>query len=178
LEQKETKATKDGGRIMRTLLYKRTHIGDPDKRGRFGVRDCMGKVRTRAFDAVVGIGGIGSEARSFGIDGKVNWIGIGPRKSSSSDKRGPVVTFDHFLLFESDGPDLQDVAPVLAKRMYSRHAPRLLFDSFDDVEQAEIDCLLSLAKRAPPSAVAGAGKSQGDCRRNRQCSWQPNPKRC
>jgi hypothetical protein len=30
---------------MRTLVYTRTHKGDPDKTGCFGIWDCMGKLR-------------------------------------------------------------------------------------------------------------------------------------
>jgi hypothetical protein len=30
---------------MRTLIYKRTHTGDPDANGCFGIYDCMGRVR-------------------------------------------------------------------------------------------------------------------------------------
>lgn len=88
---------------MRTLIYKRTHPGDPDAEGRFGIQDCMGRVRTWGFDAVIGVGGIGAEPESHGLARKVNWIGIGPHKRVETGKRGPVVTFDHFLLFESDG---------------------------------------------------------------------------
>ena len=44
---------------MRTLIYKRTHLGDPDLFGTFGINDCMGEVRARQFDAVIGVGGIG-----------------------------------------------------------------------------------------------------------------------
>jgi len=52
---------------MRTLIYKRTHTGDPDANGCFGIYDCMGRVRALDFDAVIGIGGIGSEAQWAGI---------------------------------------------------------------------------------------------------------------
>jgi hypothetical protein len=56
--------------IMRTLIYKRTHTGDPDpESGVFGNRDCMGTVRGRRFDAVIGIGGIGSMPKRQGIAG-------------------------------------------------------------------------------------------------------------
>lgn len=58
---------------MRTLIYKRTHHGDPDETGQFGIHDCMGRVRTWDFDAVIGVGGQGPEPRSHGLDGKVNW---------------------------------------------------------------------------------------------------------
>ena len=34
-----------GDERMRILTYKRTHTGDPDPSGRFGIYDCMGHVR-------------------------------------------------------------------------------------------------------------------------------------
>jgi hypothetical protein len=48
--------------VKRILVYKRTHNGDPDQNGCFGAEDCMGMVRERHFDAVIGIGGIGGRA--------------------------------------------------------------------------------------------------------------------
>jgi len=65
---------------MRILTYKRTHTGDPDINGVFGSHDCMGQVREYDFDAVIGIGGIGAEPRSYGIDRKINWVGINAKK--------------------------------------------------------------------------------------------------
>jgi len=65
---------------MRTLVYKRTHTGDPDELGQFGNHDCMGTVRGRYYDAVIGVGGIGDAPRRFNIAGKITWIGIGPHK--------------------------------------------------------------------------------------------------
>jgi len=65
----------------------------------------MGQVRTWRFNAVIGVGGIGAEARSHGLDGKVNWIGIGPHTVGTA-RRGPVLTFDHFWLRGSKGPRL------------------------------------------------------------------------
>jgi hypothetical protein len=44
---------------MRTLVYKRTHNGDPDAEGRFGIHDCMGQVRSYGYEAVIGVGGVG-----------------------------------------------------------------------------------------------------------------------
>jgi hypothetical protein len=46
-----------------TLVYKRTHSGDPSPTtGVFGNRDCMGREREWKFESVVGVGGIGREA--------------------------------------------------------------------------------------------------------------------
>ena len=87
---------------MRTLIYKRTHSGDPDPAsGVFGNANCMRSVRAWPFDAVIGIGGIGPEPTRKGIAGKLTWIGIGPHKTG--DPRRPHVTFDHFLYLAKRG---------------------------------------------------------------------------
>lgn len=142
---------------MRTLIYKRTHPGDPDAAGRFGISDCMGEVRTWDFEAVIGVGGIGAEPESHGLARKVNWIGIGPRKRPEAGKRGPVVTFDHFLLFGSDGPSFQALAPQLASRMYSKNV-RLIMDRLGPGERREVRKLLDFAMDAPPSSADGPGR--------------------
>ena len=54
--------------MKRVLIYKRTHTDDPDRLGQFGINDCMGKVRDRDFDAVIGIGGISAQPRSKNIE--------------------------------------------------------------------------------------------------------------
>lgn len=137
---------------MRTLIYKRTHKGDPDTKGRFGIHDCMGGIREYAFDAVIGVGGAGKEAVASGIDRRINWVGTGAQKHPLKDFRGPLVTFDHFKLFEEYGLDFWAVAPALSERMYRRHAPRyLLIDDASKTERAEIKRVLKLAKGAPPS---------------------------
>jgi hypothetical protein len=109
----------------------------------------MGKVRSYKFDAVIGVGGIGRMPRAEGISGKVNWIGLGSRKGRR-EGRGPLVTFDHFVLYEEKGRDFRAIAPTLARRMYSRNARVLL--NFNDAEKAEVARLVALAKTAPPSA--------------------------
>lgn len=134
---------------MRILVYKRTHNGDPDQDGCFGIHDCMGSVRDRNFDAVIGVGGIGPEAQANGIAGKVNWIGIGPHKAATR-KRGPNVTFEHFLDFGTDGPDFCEVAPILAERMYSRNV-RHVMDDLNEHEYTEVIELLKRAEDAAPS---------------------------
>jgi hypothetical protein len=108
---------------MRTFIYKRTHKGDPDKNGCFGIWDCMGKDRGFHFDAVIGVGGIGAEPKAVGIDRKVNWIGIGSQKKRDSQKRGPLVTFEQFVLFEEKGVDLRAVAPRLAALVLHARPP-------------------------------------------------------
>src|SRR5262245_54648142 len=98
---------------MRTLIYKRTHVGDPSPEGVFGVHNCMGRVRRWSFDAVIGIGGSGAEPRLHGIARKINWIGIGAHKHypSGSSPGEPEVTFDHFVLLEDSGPEVALLAP-------------------------------------------------------------------
>ncbi|MGE0454014.1 MAG: hypothetical protein AB7O37_18165 [Vicinamibacteria bacterium] len=131
---------------MRTLVYKRTHEGDPDQEGRFGINDCMGTVRARKFDAVIGVGGTGAKPRRNGIAKRITWIGIGPHKSPG--KRGPVVTFDHFRMF-GKGPFLAEYAPALADHIYGRNVRSLMNPT--PRESAEIAAILNLARNAPPS---------------------------
>jgi hypothetical protein len=132
---------------MRTLVYKRTHNGDPDEQGVFGINDCMGTVRARDFDAVIGVGGVGDEPRREGIAEKITWIGIGPHKSGRPDR--PQVTFDHYLFFGPRGPLFRDHAPVLAQHVYGWNVRTLM--TFTHEEQQEVDALLALAESAPPS---------------------------
>ena len=139
---------------MRTLIYKRTHHGDPDESGQFGIHDCMGRVRAWDFAAVIGVGGVGAEPTSHGLDGKVNWIGIGPHKRRVPGKRGPLVTYDHFLFLGSSGPDFEVLAPRLAERIYSRNV-RVVMNGLDSGEQEEVLAILELAKGAPPSCGRG-----------------------
>jgi hypothetical protein len=155
---------------MRTFIYKRTHPGDPDKNGRFGIENCMGRFRSWKYDAVIGIGGRGEEPKSHGIDRKVNWIGVGPRKKPRLGLY-PLVTFDHFRLYEKRGKPFIKVSKVLANRLYSKYAPRFLIVESDDYEG--IGRLLIKAKRAPKSPARPAarhplcaGKGQ---RRTKKC---------
>jgi hypothetical protein len=137
---------------MRTLIYKRTHVGDPNVMGVFGIKDCMRGVRNYEYGAVVGIGGVGSEAKSYNIDERINWIGIGPHRKAVTGYKGEWITFDQFLYLEGQDKFLTNVAPVLAERMYTYPAPRFLFDdNFNAKEQAEVSKILRLAADAPPS---------------------------
>jgi hypothetical protein len=112
----------------------------------------MGRLRRCAFDAVIGVGGISVWSRDRGISRKVNWIGIGPSKKTLPSRRGPLVTFDHFELFEEKGSDFQVIAPTLAGRLYRSKAARFLFsDDFNEREKAEVRRILRLAETAPPS---------------------------
>jgi len=156
---------------MRTLVYKRTHPGDPDERGVFGNEDCMGQVRGFEFDAVIGIGGIGNEARSFGIDGKINWIGSGAHKDGWNG-RSPYVVFERFVLFEERGELVSAVAPALARRFCHARAPRYVLDRFSDREREEIQRILAMVRKRPPSPGRFRRVAAEKCRR--RCP----PKRC
>ena len=135
---------------MRVLVYKRTHTGDPDTGGRFGCNDCMGRVRSWDFDAVIGVGGIGSEARDSGIAGKVNWIGIGALRTLVRGKADPIVTFTHFKDLSDDNLDFGTEAPTLAKRLYGKNIRATM--TFSAQENAEIRKLLAIAEKAPSSS--------------------------
>lgn len=133
---------------MKTLVYKRTHSGDPDEQGRFGVHDCMGGVRGWDYEAVIGVGGTGDEPRRWGIAEKLTWIGIGPHRAPGT-LRGPLVTFDHFLYYGPKGPRLADFAPALAEHIYGLNVRTLM--NFTELERTEVDSVLALARNAPPS---------------------------
>jgi hypothetical protein len=167
---------------MRTLIYKRTHNGDPNpKTGEFGCHNCMKTVRGRRFDAVIGIGGIGSEPKREGIAYKLTWIGIGPQKVFDDPDRAfvtpscPLVTFEHFWYHGKRGPLLSEIAPKLATRMYDGRV-RSLMHSPSRAEgrgankisplDREIRKILRLAGDAPPSPTPSKHRPmqrQGRC---------------
>jgi hypothetical protein len=148
---------------MRTLIYKRTHHGDPDPRtGEFGCNDCMGSVRGWRFNAVVGIGGIGAEPKRNGIAGRLTWIGIGPQKSGVAKRReSPRLTFQHFWYRGADGPLLAQMYPILARRMYDKNVRVYMHYAPTNPElDREIDEILGLAMDAPPSGQSAGGDLQ------------------
>jgi hypothetical protein len=153
---------------MRILTYKRTHTGDPNVAGQFGINDCMGRVRSWDFDAVIGVGGYGHEPRSEGIEGRVTWVGVTPTWSPHPEGHGVIVTFESFKLLDKIGPMLHVVAPLLARRMYEKKA-RVLLKSYSPEEKAEaqelIKSVLNLSSIAPPNAEA----RQLRCRVRRIC---------
>src|SRR6476660_8376148 len=149
--------------VVRIFVYKRTHQGDPDGQGWFGNDDCMGRLRSCDFDAVIGIGGICDWAKTQGISRKLNWIGIGAKKQGTY-KRGPLVAFDHFVLFEENGIEFQVIAPALASHLLISNGPRFLFsDDFNRTEREEADRILKLAETAPPSAKRYTWREGKDC---------------
>lgn len=156
---------------MNVLVYKQTHIGDPDEDGRFGVRACMGRVRGFDYKAVVGIGGIGHEPTSNGIADRITWVGIGPHKAEVSLDGHPVVTFDHFFRPGLDGPELEGMAPMLAERMLVRNT-RYILRNLSAAEQIEVGRILELAESAPASTALRRRTSDRECvprRRRRRC---------
>ena len=138
------------------MIYRRNHTGDPNSEGVFGCNDCMGAHRDRAYDSIVGIGGLAPWPGYEGIAGKINWIGIGVRKIDpyifDPEKfRGSWVTFEHFLLWEAKGPSLEQIAPQLYEYMFmhgriprSGYCPMELYDEVTTK-------ILPLAANAPPS---------------------------
>jgi hypothetical protein len=163
---------------MRTLIYKRTHSGDPNYEGVFGSSDCMGRVRGWQYDAVIGIGGIGGEPKRRGIAGRLTWVGIGPHKIYEPNLHSPRVTFDHFWYLGERGPLLEVAYPALASRMYEKnvrvliHSPstRTLFCEHPPAAgelDRDIKKILGLAKDAPSSWQQNKRKfhsARGRCR--------------
>jgi hypothetical protein len=153
---------------MRILIYKRTHTGDPNSAGKFGINGCMGLVRSWNFDAVIGVGGYGSEPRSYGIEGRVNWVGLNPTWTSHPQGHGLLVTFEWFSLYEDKGPMLHQLAPLLARRMYEKKA-RVLFKSYSPQEKAEAEVLIYSLFGQQPSVAVTAKSRRSRCRANIVC---------
>lgn len=160
---------------MATLIYKRTHNGDPDPDlGVFGCHDCMGRVRGWIYNAVIGVGGIGQEPIHEGIAGRLTWIGIGPHRSG--DLRKPTVTFDHFWYKGPQGPMLESVAPALARRMYVGRVRVIKDSALAPAELADVENILRRARRSPPSPGVGLGRQTASGKSERPC--RPAPKAC
>ncbi len=134
---------------MRTLIYKRTHNGDPhpETGGIFGIHECMRRVRGWPFNAVIGVGGIGREPQQEGIARKLTWVGIDPHEAGMGKDGHPLLKFDHFRYYGEKGPLLKDVAPALAKRIYDGRV-RLIWDSsLPEKERDEVKNILDRAKK-------------------------------
>jgi hypothetical protein len=136
------------------LIYKRTHTGDPDHRGIFGINTCMGSVRNWEFDAVIGVGGKRPWQGDEEIACKVNYVGTGAKKYSINPKDGhPYVIFDHFCLFDEKGELVETILEKLHKYMYEDANVRLVkSDSLPENMQLEIQEILKLAENALSSS--------------------------
>lgn len=164
---------------MRTLIYKRTHSGDPDpESGVFGNHDCMGSVKGWQYDAVIGIGGIGPEPMREHIGGKLTWIGIGPHKVFDNPLKpnNPRVTFDHFWYDGEGGPLLEVKFPALARRMYEKNVRVLVHRPSNDKSGSSIGLdrdvrrILGLAVRSRSSSASRRHKLTS----SKQCDAQTN----
>ncbi len=137
------------------------------------MNSCMGRVRDYKFDAVIGVGGIGSEAQSYGIDRKINWVGINPTRHDSPGKRASEVTFDHFLYLEESGPLLEDLAPNLATRLFHGGA-RILLDGYSSLELREAIEIVQWAKKQ--KSIASSRRQTASPARNCESSCPPTIK--
>ena len=148
-----------------TLIYKRTHPGDPSPDGVFGFEDCMGRVRARQFDAVIGVGGTSGEPRAYGIDRRLNWVGVGAHalKRRPFGYRGPLVTFDHFLLLEDEGPILTEIAPALARHVFGRNRRVVMSDGLNEILLEEVARILELAQSEPRARTHSANTRRRVC---------------
>ena len=137
------------------LIYKRTHTGDPNSEGIFGINDCMGHVRNRKYEAVIGIGGKQPCRGDKDIAYKINWIGIGPTQHDGNcNHRGVCVTFDKFCLYDEKGSLVKDIAPNLYTYMYEDADRRVVMSTSLPLDvYEEVVKILELAEKCPPSRV-------------------------
>ena len=132
---------------MNTLIYKRTHTGDPNNNGIFGCDGCMGRVRRWAFNAVIGVGGKRPRPGSEGIALKVTWIGINPRETENPTRRGPRLKFEYFRPWDEDGPYFKTLAPNLFRYMFEdQHVRVVMSRSLPSKMQEEVTKILRLAE--------------------------------
>ncbi|WP_019541039.1 hypothetical protein [Proteiniphilum acetatigenes] len=137
---------------MRVLIYKRTHKHDPDERGIFGIQDCMGQIRNWNYDAVIGIGGKSAWKGHTDIKYKINWVGLEP-KVIGSTKRGNIIAFAHFELYEEKGKDIKKYYPNLFDYMYVGGS-RKRFDMSSELPESvfeEVKEILDSIKDSPAS---------------------------
>ena len=185
--------------MMNTLVYKRTHRGDPCEEGIFGCNNCMRSVRCRSFDAVIGVGGKSQWPREQGIARKLNWIGRNARKSGLAEDGFPTIVFDWFVLWNEEGPDFKGLAPRLYEYMFKKgHDVRHVMSSSNCLSRKmrkEIEDILSFFEHPEhfpsPKVILQDGKhmpvsqrptkpTQKDidsCRRNRISAQHPEDKR-
>lgn len=109
------------------------------------------------------------------VAGKVNWLGIGPHKVAVAGKRGPEVTFDHFLYYGTCGPDFRELAPVLAEHIYANNV-RSILQGLTPEEHAEAIRILDAAADASPSPGRDTATKGGQGDRHGETKCQP--KRC
>jgi hypothetical protein len=160
------------------LVYKRNHVDDPNPEGEFGWCNCMRSVRGfRKYEAIIGVGGPGRMAKSYGIACRLTWIGISPTISGyyEGNENHPILTFDHFVLFNENGRLLSELAPHLAEELYEDNK-HYLISSFDGRMWREIDRLLALARNAPPSSAKRFRTAVVRCNQRRHPK-QKSPKR-
>jgi hypothetical protein len=112
--------------------------------------DCMGRVRAREYDAVIGVGGLSAEPQACGIAGRITWVGVGAHRGESIPVgyRGPIVEFDRFKLFDKAGPMLDELAPALAQHLFGVHRRVVMSDGLGDKMQHEIARILRLVSGA------------------------------
>lgn len=146
---------------MKVLIYKRTHTGDPDGKGIFGIQDCMGRMRDWYFDAVIGIGGKAPWKDHVEIKQKINWIGLGPKKISAPGGRGAMIVFDHFELFEEKGVDIEEYYPNLFDHMYNPGRRFTMSSKLPEEVSEEVKMILDSIKDCPPSPGYGNGSVDG-----------------
>lgn len=164
------------------LVYRRTHRGDPDNQHKvFGFHDCMGSVRNwKDYDAVIGVGGLKPWPGHEGIQQKITWVGIKPIRRTAGCQdvarmradhpdftrfRGPLVTFETFVLWDEKGPSVkppekeegkptenEDRFPNLYRYMFTEgHIPRAAKATKNDFPldvYKELEKILARAREA------------------------------
>lgn len=70
-------------------------------------------------------------------------MGHGPLRQANPDGRGEIITFKSFVLLETEGPLIWEIAPHLARRVYEGRV-RTLLDSYSPDEQADAERIVKM----------------------------------
>ena len=141
----------------------------------------MGGDRAWKFNAVIGVGGKGGEARMNGIDRKLNWVGIGADRFYDNTGR-LLVRFRHFKHWGDQGALLKDLTPNLAQYIYEGGVRVMMHSSASsrprDMDlRKEVQDILALAGNATPSITARRWLAVSSGTAGRRCHANHPPMR-
>jgi len=162
---------------MRIMVYVMTHLDDPcEKKRQWGVSDCMGKKRDCAYDAVIGIGGVGAEAKKNDISGKLVWVARHPKKEYAEKSRGPLVSFEQgdFVYYGRNGILLGNESNIVTRLRRAKH----LVINLSPAEQREAEEIVNSSLSGSVTRIEGAKRKVSKVCSSPPCRTQVRKASC